>query len=386
MSISDMQKMISGYDRIAEELEICRKYGIDYYTQRGKWTQAVEKYHPRRLELRVSEKFAENADTTTLRLVSTNGYLPPFRAGQYINLFVEIEGICTSRPYSISSSPAQIAYYDLTVRRVPNGFVSDYLLDKVKVGDVLTSTGPAGHFYYSSIHLGNDLVFIAGGSGITPLMSMIREVTDRNLDRNIHLIYGVRKPQEAIFHEELLIRSQRHSNFTYDLAVSEPETGYEGITGFIDADLIKKQIGDVTGKTFFVCGPREMYSFCIPELEKMGVPGRRIRREVFGTPAEVTKEPAWPQEVKADAEFTVKLARGQVIKARAAEPLLIALERSGIVVDNCCRSGECSLCRVKLQAGKVFQPAAALVRKSDQEFGYVHSCAAYPLTDLEILL
>ena len=74
MSISDMQKMISGYDRIAEELEICRKYGIDYYTQRGKWTQAVEKYHPRRLELRVSEKFAENADTTTLRLVSTNGY------------------------------------------------------------------------------------------------------------------------------------------------------------------------------------------------------------------------------------------------------------------------------------------------------------------------
>ena len=137
MSISDMQKMISGYDRIAEELEICRKYGIDYYTQRGKWTQAVEKYHPRRLELRVSEKFAENADTTTLRLVSTNGYLPPFRAGQYINLFVEIEGICTSRPYSISSSPAQIAYYDLTVRRVPNGFVSDYLLDKVKVGDVI---------------------------------------------------------------------------------------------------------------------------------------------------------------------------------------------------------------------------------------------------------
>ncbi|NLB52769.1 MAG: 2Fe-2S iron-sulfur cluster binding domain-containing protein, partial [Syntrophomonadaceae bacterium] len=77
---------------------------------------------------------------------------------------------------------------------------------------------------------------------------------------------------------------------------------------------------------------------------------------------------------------------GKIISAKASEPLLSSLERAGIVVENCCRSGECSLCRVKLLAGKVYQPEGVLLRKSDQDSGYIHSCAAYPLSDLEVLL
>ena len=215
---------------------------------------------------------------------------------------------------------------------------------------------------------------------------MIREVTDRGLNRKIHLIYGCRTPDEAIFHEELLNRAVRHSNFTYDLVISDPEPGYQGLTGLLDAALIKERVGDVNNKTFYLCGPQAMYQFCVPELKKLWVLDRRIRREVFGTAADIHQEAAWPQEVSADAVFTVKLSSGKEISAKASEPLLVALERSGMVVENCCRSGECSLCRVKLLNGQVFQSAGALVRKSDQKSGYIHSCAAYPLTDLEILL
>lgn len=385
MKKSEREK-IEGYQEIAREIEICRKYGIDYTIQRGKWMEAAERLHPRRLKLRVSEKFAETPSSTTLRLTAAEGYLPPFQAGQYINLLVEIGGIKTGRPYSISSPPNQTAYYDLTVRRIAEGFVSDYLLDQVQVGDILESTGPAGHLYYNPLFHGQDLVFLAGGSGITPFASMIREVTDRNLGRKIHLLYGCRKAEEAIFHEELLLRAARHNNFTYDLVISDPEDGYTGLTGLLDATLIKERVGDVTGKTFYLCGPQAMYEFCLPELQKLNVPRRRIRQEVFGTPAQITKESAWPKEVPADKVFQVKLLNGRTIPAKASEPLLASLERSGIVVENCCRSGECSLCRVKMVSGKVYQPENALLRKSDKEAGYIHSCAAYPLSDLEILL
>lgn len=382
----EVRSLIEGYNQIAHEIEICRKYGIDYTAQKGKWMTAVERLHPKRLQLRIARIIPETASTSTLRLVPVSGYLPPFQAGQYINLFVEVDGVRTGRPYSISSPPNQTAYYDITVRRVPDGFVSSYLLDQVKVGDVLESTGPAGQFYYNPLIHGKDLVFLAGGSGVTPFMSMIREATDRMLDRKIHLIYGCRSPQEAIFHQELVDRAAAYENFTYDLVISEPASDYEGLTGLIDADLISSRIGIVEGKTFYICGPQEMYAFAIPELKKLGVPDRRIRREVFGTPKQVYNDPAWPKDVSPQSVFTVKLSSGREIPARADEPLLASLERAGIVVENCCRSGECSLCRVKLLKGQVFHAHTAKLRKSDHQAGFIHSCAAYPISDVEIML
>lgn len=383
---AEVKESIAGYSEISRELEICRKYGIDYTAQKGKWQAAVERLHPKRLQLRVARVIQETATTSTLRLVADSGYLPPFQAGQYINVFVEIDGVRTARPYSISSPPNQIAYYDITIRRVPDGFVSSYLLDQVKVGDTLESTGPAGNFYYNPLNHGKDLVFLAGGSGITPFMSMIREVTDRLLDRKIHLLYGCRSKQEAIFHEELLNRAAGYANFTYDLVISDAKADDHGLTGLLDANLIRSQVGDTSRKTFYLCGPQEMYSFCIPELKKLGVPDRRIRQEVFGSPSKVNLDPAWPKEIAPETVFTAELSSGQKIPARADEPLLIALEKAGIAVENSCRSGECSICRVKLLTGKVFQTSSAKVRQSDRQAGYIHSCAAYPISDVKLMV
>jgi ferredoxin len=90
--------------------------------------------------------------------------------------------------------------------------------------------------------------------------------------------------------------------------------------------------------------------------------------------------------VSPDRLFSVQVKNGKRLKARAADPLLVSLEKGGAVVPSLCRSGECSMCRLKILSGKVFQPAGVAVRKSDRQFGYVHSCAAYPVSDLEILL
>ena len=149
---------------------------------------------------------------------------------------------------------------------------------------------------------------------------------------------------------------------------------------------MKKILGDVTGKTFYLCGPDAMYAFCLKELEKLGIPRRKIRTEVYGPPKDVTSQPGWPAKVKPADVFTVKIKGGKTIPAKASEPLMISLERNGVVIPALCRSGECSLCRTKLLSGRVFQPEGVRLRKSDRLFGYIHPCMAYPLTDLEILL
>ena len=382
----DFRQDIAGYQEIKQEVEICRKYGTDYLAQKGRRAEVINRLHPRQLQLKVAEMMVETPSTTTLRLVARAGKLPPFQAGQYINLQLEINGMRTSRPYSISSSPRQTAYYDITVRRIKNGFVSDYLLDQIKVGDFLASSGPAGNFYYNPLFHGNDLLFLAGGSGITPFMSMIRETIDLGIEKEIHLFYGSQNDEELIFHDELIKTASRHANFHYYPVLEASAANYKGLQGLISVDLIKGILGNTKLDSIYICGPQAMYANLIPQLETLGVPRRRIRREILAAAADISAEAGWPQEIKRETEFSVQIAGKKTISAKAGEPLLTALERANMIVPSLCRSGECSLCRVQLLAGKVFQAPGVLLRESDKKYGYIHSCKAYPIENLEIRL
>ena len=384
MAFKDVLQDIEGYPEIQREVELLRKHGPGLNYRRGDVRRLIDTLHPARVELEVAAILPETPSARTLRLVSPDGYLPPFQAGQYVNLFLEVGGVRTSRPYSISSSPTQAGHWDLTVRRVADGFASDYLLDEVRPGDILQSTSPAGTFAYNPLFHGRDLVFLAGGSGITPFMSMIREVTDRGLKRNIRLVYGSRTPDDVIFRQELEEIAGRHPNITCDVVISEPPTGYEGRTGFLSADRIRECIGEVGDQMFYLCGPEAMYAFCESELEALGVPRRRVRKEVFGPPRDVTRQPGWPEGLSADAAFTATLEGGRKVAVRAGEPLMNSLEREGIVMPSQCRVGECSLCRTRLVSGRVYQPPGVRLRRSDRQFGYIHPCLAYPISDLEL--
>lgn len=237
MSSADYRLQIEGFEEIQKEIEVLRKYRIDYTTYKGRAAQLINLLHPKVLRLRVSEIREETGTAKTFRLVSADHYLPPFQAGQYINLLVEMDGIRTSRPYSLSSPPNQTGYYDITVRRVADGFVSNYLLDEVKVGDVFESTSPAGNFFHNPLFHGSDLVFLAGGSGITPFMSMIREITDRGLDRRVHLLYGSQDQNDIIFRDELADRAARHANLSVHHVVSAPLTRLSRTDRFLDRGI-----------------------------------------------------------------------------------------------------------------------------------------------------
>jgi len=378
--------MIEGYSDTLATITALEHEGRDYRSGRGETQQTIDRFHPRRLSLSVSEVIEETTSTKTLRLTSINGYLPPFQAGQYVNLFVNISGVKTSRPYAISSSPSERGYYDLTVKRVPGGFVSAYLLDRIHPGQELESTGPMGNFFYNPLFHGNDLVFLAGGSGVTPAASMISDMAYRKGERKIHLIYGSMNLEDIIFKDRLDCISERHKNIRVTHVITDPPPTYNGPAGFMTAELIQSLVGDVQNKTFYLCGPQIMYDFCGEQLQHLGVPRHRIRMEVNGPPANPEKSEAWPAETAVDKEVSVSIRGVKSYKTRAGEPLLNSLERNGVQVEAACRSGECSMCRVKVLSGDVFEPEQSHVRRSDRKYGYVHACTCYPVGDIEIIL
>ncbi len=341
--------------------------------------------HPDRLSLRLQEVIEETETASTFRFVAVDGELPLFRAGQYINLFVEIGGVLTSRPYSISSRPGE-PYYDLTVRRAPGGFVSHYLLDEVAPGAVFEATSPHGNFYHERLIDGDNLVFLAGGSGVTPFMSIIRDVLERELPVDIHLVYGSRKPSDIIFGPELLRLEMEHDNFRLDRVIQEPDESWTGLCGLLDMEMIWDLVGNVEGKTFYMCGPCQMYPFCEDALGRLQVAPRYVKQDIYSAPPDVSMDVDWPG-TPSDSEFKVVEERsGTELTARANEPLMVSLERAGLVIPAVCRSGECSACRTRLVAGQVYAPPRVRLRYADRKSGYIHPCMTYPLSDLRIRL
>jgi phytoene dehydrogenase-like protein/ferredoxin-NADP reductase len=345
----------------------------------------ISRRHPDRISLKVDQIVDETSTVKTLRMIPAAGTLPFFQAGQYVNIFVTVGGVTTSRPYTISSSPGK-PYMDITVRRKEGGFVSSYLFEKVKSGEVLESTGPHGTFYYEPLMDSDHVVFLAGGSGVTPFMSIIRETVEKKRPLHIQLLYGSRSPDDIVFGDELKRIASSYPNVEVDFVISEPPEGWSGLRGLLDAGTISSRVGSVGGKTFFICGPAQMHVLCEDALKSLGVPCKRIKKEAYGPPDDVTLEPGWPG-ISSETEFEVREERsGRVIKAKAGEPLMISLERAGLVIPSACRSGECTVCRTRLVSGKVFAPPRVRRRWSDEQAGYIHPCLSYPVEDLLIRL
>jgi ferredoxin-NADP reductase len=354
-----------------------------------------DRLHPEKILLQVTDIKKLSWDTKLYRFISAkpDKPLPPFLAGQYIGLIVEINGVRTSRPYSIVSSPNQLAYYELGIKKKEGGFVSPYIFENVKIGDVFEATEPLGELYYNPLFHGNDLVFIAGGVGITPFMSVLRDFTERALPLNTSLIFGCLKERDIIFKEELEDIQSRRSNIKIKYILSEPEPDWEGACGFITGEEILNHIENIENQYFYVVGSREMYQFIDRELKQLGIPTHRVLFESYGVPDDITKVAGWPNEINNSkkVKITIELFKQgrkvkEEIEAVCVEPLLNSLERAniGIQINSGCRSGQCALCRTKLITGKVFVPPEVIIREVDKEFGYIHPCISYPITDINL--
>lgn len=388
MSASDYLPLITDSRTLVKTLR--RVYGAkpepaqSLYTS-GQSADQFGRIHPDRLKVRVHSRRRETADATTLVLAASEGDLPSWSPGQYVNVFVTIEGVNTSRPMSISSVSG--GHLELTVRRKPGGFVSGYLADQLKVGDELLISGPDGDFYYMPVRDGKDLVLIAAGSGITPFMGMSEQILAEHPEVEITLLYGSRSPDEIIFLQRLLAIEARHERFRLYLSVTRPGPGWERERGRIDVAAIGRALqGEAAGKTFFVCGPPAMERDTVANLQKMGVARGRIRVEASGPSEEAFSQRSWPSGVERSQTFQVHLeGRQEPIAARADESLMNAIERAGVSIPARCRSGACGACRTRLKSGQVVRAAGFSLRPSDQDEHYIHACVSHPISDLDLV-
>ncbi len=202
-----------------------------------------------------------------------------FYPGQFFMVsFVDDPEIKTSRAYSIASSPLNKKYLEIALNRV-GPFTTK--LFSMKEGDLLKFKGPYGKFYFSD-EIKNNLVLIAGGTGITPLMGIIRYCNDGKLNNKVKLIYSVRTPIDIIYKEELEKIKNENNNFDYVVTITREHGNWQGKKGRIDLDLLKLNIKDTEGSIYFLCGSKEFVHSIIEMLESLGVKKEQIKTDVWG--------------------------------------------------------------------------------------------------------
>ena len=356
--------------------------------------ELVTKLHPIRQFLVIESIKNETKTTKTFKLIPNTDLgtieLAYFRPGQYLSLKVNINGIEITRPYSIASSPndALTGFYELTIRKEENGFLTSYIWDHWEVGTKIESSGPEGFFYFDHLRDSKQIVGIAGGSGITPFRSIAKAIIEGIINAKLTLLYGSSDEDDIIYYDEFKALEKKYPEKLKIIYILSCEVvSLEGCEqGFITADIIRKYC-DIDKSSFFLCGPQIMYNFVEQELNQFKLPLKRIRREAFGELKDVIKLPGFPQEL-ADKTFKITVHMGEITKdipALATESLIVAMERTKLAPPSKCRSGECGFCRSLLISGEVFvNPISDWRRAADKKFGYIHPCSSYPLSDIEI--
>ena len=357
--------------------------------------------------LRVAAIFRETHDVKTLRLVNPAGGAIPFTflPGQFLTFSVEIDGKRVRRSYTIASSPAATAYVEVTVKRQEHHGVSAFLHDQVTVGSLLDISAAMGRFTFTGEE--DSIVLIAGGVGITPMMSVVRYLTDMSFPGEIFLLFGARSTEDFIFRDELERLQCRHQNLHIAATMARAAgTAWMGPEGPITKEFIAQAIPEITRRHIHLCGPPPMMEAVKAELAALGVPKERIETEAFGpaegmvphdaletdiievkgapapagttgataaTPALENVNGAAPAAAAAQVRFTVSKQTGALLPDQS---VLDAAEAIGVEIDYSCRVGICGVCRVRLLEGAVTMEVQEGLQPGDKERGIILACQA----------
>jgi len=334
---------------------------------------------------------AETSDSLTIAFKQPGLKKIKYKAGQYLTLIFRINGRRYLRPYSLSSSPGVNDTLDITVKRIPGGIVSNYIFDNIRVGDIIESIGPLGKFVLpeeDAPDLQDKCIVLWGaGSGITPLISIIKYALNRKLFKHVILIYGNRHPETTIFGDEIRTLQDAYSgdfsvlNF-YSQCPSEINNSYN-IQGRIDPALAMDILKDREHKSslHYICGPEDLKKTIKLWLSHQELDVEGILSEDF----EVVRDASLLSEIatqdvilKKDDEITkIEVSKGKSILEAALDAM--------IDIDYSCQTGDCLLCKGKLVRGQVKDIGNKNIDELQQDECLL--CCSFPLTnDVEIII
>lgn len=328
--------------------------------------------------------------------------LPPFKPGQFLMFRVDLpdperpgERVEETRCYSLSDSPNS-RYYRITVRKIagtsgaPDGRVSTFFHDHIHEGDLIDVQAPSGDFYLDTEHE-SPVVLIAGGVGVTPILSMCNALLDQKSSREVWIFFGVRNPDDVVMlpnfehaaghlknaHVHLCFSGALPAGIT-DVAIAESGIVYH--KGRVDIDLLK-QVLPGNNYRYFICGPEGMMTSLDADLRSWGVSGDKVHWEAFG------ESDVAPDFSSSASELRITYgATGHSIPWRGEKSIRAAARANKHrekKVQYACGQGKCGCCLTALKSGEVAYPGIQPAFGGLQE-GYCLPCIAVPKTPIEL--
>lgn len=347
-------------------------------------------YRPFRVRSKAFEDRARSICSFILE-PADGGPVPGYQPGQFLTFRLSVAGHAAPvvRCYSLSDRPGGI--YRVSIKRVPApdgasaippGLSSNHFHDHVREGDVVDVKAPSGHFHLDPRGAG-PVVLVAGGIGVTPMVSMAAACLHENAGREAWFFYGVRDGAEEAFAAPLREWAASHPTFRLHVCHSRPAAGeVEGRDyhhrGHVDIALLRRLL-PLKPFDFYVCGPRAMMESLIPALLEWGVPATRVHYEAFG-PASLPRLDAAAPEPEAPVQpLSVTFARSMRQVTWTGGSLLDLAEANGIAVESGCRAGGCGMCQTRVEDGEVEYEHSP---DFDPEPGACLLCVGRPRTNL----
>ena len=327
-----------------------------------------------KLDLRCVKRETIAQDFETFWFESDNTTdLPTFLAGQYLPLSVVIDGKIATRSYTLSSHPSLVHRYGVSVKRVDNGVVSNWMLDSLMVGDVVSAQSPDGDFYLEK-EMKDPLLLLSAGSGVTPMLAMIKEMVAQDRVNDVVFYHQCRTELDIPCQQILARLVEDHPSLTVKIALTQPSDEWKGAEGRItQADLA--DIDNLAQRHVFVCGPDGFMKNAKLALLALGVPESAYHQESFGVGV---------MENDLEVESLEITVNEQNFIGNNQETLLQQAEKKGIVIKSACRAGLCGQCKVSLLSGRVNQKESVALSVEDRLAGKVLACCCTPLTDIQI--
>lgn len=306
-------------------------------------------------------------DSKAFHFRADAGALRRYRPGQFVTIEAEINGRRLCRSYTLASTPTRPDSIEIAIKRVAGGPFSNWICDRLQVGDRLRMSGPFGDFSCASRPAAK-LLLLSAGSGITPMLAMARWIVDRGLAVDVRFVHIARSRAELMYGAELKRLARAHASLkvTTSLSQEPADSPWRGPRGRLDAALLRRSVADLAERTVYLCGPQGFMDHARTLLLAAGLPESRLHVESFDVGG-----------VLSGSGGTVTFAgSGLTRTATGSESLLALAESAGIRIPSACRTGHCGECRVRCTAGRVRMAVTDGLSAEQLEAGEVLTCVA----------
>lgn len=344
----------------------------------------------------------ETHDSMSFTFAAADETLFDFKPGQFVTLAVKIDNKTHYRAYSISSVPQQ-KQLRLTIKRVPDGLVSNWLADNLNIGDSLSALNIAGQFNSSDCKHKPKLLLISAGCGITPVMSIAKTLLTHDSDTDIEFLHCARDKDNVIFHDEMKTLLAQYRNFNVQLLLENSEgfasfsaddsankkTGSSALshqTGMVSSDVIQQLYPDLKERTIFLCGPVGFMKAVENIAQESDFDMANFFQESF-TPAANNEQQDLISSGAATTSVMLHVPDFSVEKeVTQGSSLLEVLENNGVPIIGACRAGVCGSCKCKVTKGSVKSTSTETLTAEEIAQGYVLACSSTVEEDLAVAL